>query len=309
MRNKFGLLNILIILFIVILFSFSLPAFSVWSKYPSAINQNILSYSPLNEYVHPLIPTVSTTIKPVVGAFSYILIDNKTNKVLLSHNENSKIYPASITKLATALTALNIYPLEEVITVDEPYTEGKIMELKLGESLTVKSLVTALLVFSANDAAFNLANHHSQGTGGFIKEMNLLSTKYGLKNTNFVNYDGIHAVDHYSTVSDLAQLGRIAIKNPIIKETVKNKNIIVSDISGVYIHDLTSTNELLGIVPEIEGLKTGWTPEAGGCFVSLLNLNGHELLSVVAQSPDRFADTNKILEWAKTNITWQTYQP
>lgn len=309
MLSKFGLLNLLIVSLVIILFSFSLPTFGFWSIYPTLASPNNTAVSPISAYQHPLIPQVNTHARPNVGATSYILIDNTTNTILLSQNPNLRIYPASITKLATALTALNIYPLEEVITVTDLYTEGKIMELVVGESLTVKSLVTALLVYSANDAAYNLANHHLGGTVGFVEEMNLLTAKYGLKNTNFVNYDGIHDPNHYSTVSDLAQLGRIAIKNPIIKETVKNKNITVSDINGTTIHQLVSTNELLGVVPEIEGLKTGWTPEAGGCFISLINLNGHELLSVVAQSPDRFADTVKILDWAKTNITWQPYQP
>ena len=88
----------------------------------------------------------------------YILIDVDTNKVLISKNQDSKIYPASTTKLATALTALNLYPLDEVVTIDQAYDNGKVMELQFGEKITVKSLVTALLVYSANDSAFSLAN-------------------------------------------------------------------------------------------------------------------------------------------------------
>jgi len=87
------------------------------------------------------------------------------------------------------------------------------------------------------------------------------------------------------------------------------QNITVEDVDHTIKHELTSTDELLDSIPEIEGLKTGWTPEAGGCFIGLINLNGHYLISVVAQSTDRFADTKSLIDWAKNNVFWQTYQP
>lgn len=258
-------------------------------------------------YEHPKIPVANSNTEPNVLAESYILIDNDTNTILASKNPKSRIYPASTTKLATALTALNIYPLDEVITIPSEYTDGKVMGLKTGEKITVKSLVSALLVYSANDAAFNLANHHQESVEGFVKQMNLLVRKYNLTDTNFVNFDGLHNPDHFSTAYDLSQLGRIAIKNPTISELVKTKKITVHDIYNQNIHELDSTNELLNIVPEIEGIKTGWTPEAGGCFIGLINLNGHKLISVVAQSPDRFLDTKEIINWAKQNVQWKDY--
>ena len=183
------------------------------------------------------------------------------------------------------------------------------MELELGEKITIKSLVTALLVYSANDAAFTLAKHHQKGVSGFIDEMNLINKKYGLKNTNFTNFDGIHNENHYSTVYDLSQIARLAIKSPIVLDTVKQKNITVESVDSLIKHELISTNELLGVIPEIEGLKTGWTPESEGSFIGLINLNGHYLISVVAQSSDRFTDTKNIIEWAKNNVFWQSYQP
>lgn len=263
---------------------------------------------PLSAYTHPPVPQVTKDAPPSILAQSYILIDNTTNTILLSKNINHRIYPASITKLATALTALNIYPLDEVVSIGSTYAEGKIMELLPGEKISVRSLVTALLVYSANDSAYNLALNHQDGIPGFVKEMNLIAKKYNLKDTSFVNYDGIHSPYHYSTVYDLSQLGRIAIKNPVIRETVKNKKLTVTDITGKISHSLDSTNELLEVIPEIQGLKTGWTPEAGGCFVSLININGHEMIGVVAQSDERFDDTQKLISWAKENISWLPYK-
>lgn len=259
-------------------------------------------------FKHPSQPVIISKNKPQLSTNYYILLDNDTNQIIVSRNENFRVYPASTTKLATALTALNIYPLEEVVTVPLGYIDGKIMELKEGEKVTIKTLVAGLLIYSANDAAFNLANHYPQGIPGFIDQMNNLVTKYGIKNTHFVNYDGLHNENHYSTPYDLAQLGRLASKNPTLKEFVKTKSMDLSDINGQFIHHVTNTNELLDILPEVEGLKTGWTPEASGTFIGLLNVNGHYLISVVAQSEDRFNDTKILLNWAKNNLTWRTYQ-
>ena len=258
-------------------------------------------------FKHPPQPVVISKNKPQLSTSFYILLDNDTNQIIVSNNENSRIYPASTTKLATALTALNIYPLDEVVTIPSDYLDGKVMELKAGEKVTIKTLVAGLLIYSANDAAFNLASHYPQGITGFVNQMNILIDKYGLKNTHFVNFDGLHNENHYSTPYDLAQLGRLASQNPTLRQYVKTKSMDLSDIFGQTLYHVTSTNELLETVPEVEGLKTGWTPEASGCFIGLLNIDGHYLISVVAQSEDRFNDTKILLNWAKSNLTWRTY--
>jgi len=300
------------ILFFVVIFLicfvnlFWLPTFSFWNIYPK--NSVFIKSNQLVQYQHPSIPMVKMASKPILNSQNYILIDATTNTILVSNNPDGRIYPASTTKLITALTALNIYPLDEVLTVNQEYTEGQVMGLRLGEKITIKSLVSALLVYSANDAAFTLASHNQKGITGFVDEMNFLVQRYGLKNTHFTNYDGIHNDNHYSTPYDLSQIARLAIKNPIITQTVKQKSIVVEDVDKTIKHELTSTDELMNIVPEIEGLKTGWTPEAGGCFVGLINLNGHYLISVVAKSEDRFNDTVNIINWAKENVFWKSYQ-
>ncbi|HOY60889.1 MAG TPA: serine hydrolase [Candidatus Woesebacteria bacterium] len=259
-------------------------------------------------FKHPPQPVVVNKNKPQLSTNFYILIDNETNQILVSENENTRIYPASTTKLVTALTALNIYPLEEVVTISKDYVDGKVMELKSGDKVTIKTLVAGLLIHSANDAAFSLASHYPQGITGFVDQMNLLTKKYGLKNTHFVNFDGLHSPDHYSTVYDLSQIARIAIQNSTLRNYVKIKSMELTDIYGQKVYKVLSTNELLGVLPEVEGLKTGWTPEASGSFIALLNIDGHYLISVVAQSEDRFNDTKILLNWAKKNLTWRMYQ-
>lgn len=254
-------------------------------------------------FTPPPSPVVKNKYVPELSTQNYIVIDSATNTILNGNKINDRIYPASTTKLATALTALNLYPLDEVITTI-PYTEGKIMELQASEKVTVRTLATALLVYSANDAAFNLANHYQTGTTGFVEKMNDLVKKYNIKNTNFTNFDGIHNENHYSTVYDLSQLARLALTMPFIVNTAKQKEVNLTDLSGEIKYKLVSTNELLGVVPEVEGLKTGWTPEAEGSFIGAININGHKLVTVVANSTNRFDDTKKLINWAKENITW-----
>jgi len=255
-------------------------------------------------FTSPPLAVAKTKTLPPLSTSYYLIIDVADNQILAGSRFEDKIYPASVTKLATALTALNLYPLDEVITV-KPYSIGKTMNLVEGEKVTVNTLVSGLLIYSANDAAFNLADHISGGTSAFVDQMNLLVKKYGLTNTNFVNFDGLHDPNHYSTLYDLSQIGRLSLKLPSIVAAAKTKETDLTDLSGQISHHLVSTNELLGKVPEIEGLKTGWTPEASGSFIGLVNLNGHYLLTLVAQSEDRFADTAKLVTWAKSNLSWE----
>lgn len=300
---KNNLFDWLIILLLSSINLFWLPTYSFWSIYPK--NNSIVKNSQLIETKIPQPPLLKISQKPSLSALNYILVDVDTNKILLSQKIDEKIFPASTTKLATALTALNLYPLDEVVTINQEYNTGKVMGLKVNEKITVKSLVSALLVYSANDSAFALANHYQSGISGFITQMNLLMSKYNLKNTHFTNVDGIHDQNHFSSVYDLSQLGRLSIKSPIVSETVKVKELIVGDVTNQIHHQLFSTNELLGVVPEIEGLKTGWTPEAKGSFIGLININGHRVISVVSQSDDRFQDTKILVNWIKQNVTWK----
>lgn len=301
-------LSLVVIALVLIFNLFCLPSFSYLGFSSRVLGTKQPEYELLN-YQHYPVPQIDSKIPPTLSAQSFILLDNDSNTTLLAKNQYLRIYPASITKLASAITALNVYSLDEIVTIAEPYHLGKVMGLQPGEKITVKDLISALLIYSANDAAVSLAAHHPLGLSGFLNQMNLIATKYNLTATHFTNVDGIHQLNHYSTVFDLAQLARLSIKNPTVLQTVKTKTLNVSDIYHQTTHRLVSTNELLGIVPEIEGLKTGWTLEAGGCFVGLINLNGHYLISVVAQSADRFADTRLLVDWSKSHVSYLPYQP
>jgi D-alanyl-D-alanine carboxypeptidase (penicillin-binding protein 5/6) len=283
----------------LIILNIFLFGFGVWQ------NLFIKNPSKTNFFEFPPKTIVNKNIPlPKLSTDYYLVIDVANNSVLLESKSLDRIYPASLTKLATALTALNLYPLDEVITA-KSYSEGKVMELQDGEKVTIRTLVSALLIYSANDAAFNLANHYQQSEAGFVEEMNKLAAKYQLTNTHFTNYDGIHNSSHYSTLYDLSQLARLSLNLPVITEAVKTKELTLFDVDNKISHQLVSTNELLGKIPELKGLKTGWTPEAGGCFIGLVDFNGHQIITLVAQSVDRFTDTENIINWARQSLSWQ----
>lgn len=262
---------------------------------------NVLTLSPIPSYTLAKNIPAPTDLKTNI----YLIQDVQTGQVLLQSNSSLRAYPASTTKLLTAITALNIYPLDEVVTVTQEYKDGKVMGLKVGERLKISDLISSLLIYSANDAAYTLANHHPDGVAGFVQSMNQYAQKLNLTSTHFQNVDGTDDPNHYTTAANLAQIGRLAWQNPVVKATVGQTEITIQDLDHKYTHKLTTTNELLGKTPEIIGLKTGWTPTAGESFVGLIHYDNRDFITVVMQTTDRFGDTLKLLSWLKQSIPEQ----
>ncbi|MFH1561109.1 MAG: hypothetical protein ABID04_00830 [Patescibacteria group bacterium] len=242
-----------------------------------------------------------------VLAQSVLVLDVDSGTIVFEREAHLRLAPASITKMVTAIAALEIYPLGEVVEIINSYPVGRNMGLLAGEKITVENLIYGLLVHSANDAAFVLAGQTEGRIEEFVARMNQMAWDLGLRDTRFINFDGEEDFGHYSTAYDLAQLARWALGNPIFTKAVGTEKMLVTNIDGSIIHQLESTNLLLGVAPEIAGVKTGWTPEAQECFVALINLDGHRLLSVVLASPDRFGDTQKIIDWLKESLSWQDH--
>jgi len=244
---------------------------------------------------------------PRLSAKSALLIDVDSGTVIFQKNPHLRLNPASVTKIATAIAALETYPVDEIITVKSAYPVGKVMGLEASEKISVENLIYGLLIHSANDAAFVLAGQQPEKIKVFIGRMNQLAEELGLGDTHFVNFDGEDDLAHYSTAWDLAQLSRSALKDNIFIQAVGIREMVVWDIKGEIGHHLETTNELLGFVPEIKGIKTGWTPIAGECFVGLIQLENQRLISVVLNSDDRFGDTKTLVNWAKQSISWRDY--
>ncbi|MEK7523973.1 MAG: hypothetical protein AAB588_02985 [Patescibacteria group bacterium] len=252
----------------------------------------------------PIKKGISTS--PVVDAQSIFAFDRTAGAPLFIRNIFERRPMASIAKLVTAMVILDHHALDEktVVSHNAATQEGSKMGLKSGEEITVESLLTGLLVDSGNDAATALAEFDADTEENFVIKMNEKAQTLNLMDTNFSNAKGFDEPGNYSTAADVMTFSLAALEYPFIRKTVSIKTGEVTSASGKTKHPLESTNELLeNPYFNVVGLKTGSTPEAGQSFVSLLKAPaGHEVLTVVLASPNRFKETKILLDWILRNF-------
>ena len=254
---------------------------------------------------------------PLLTADAMVVMDLPSAVVLTAKNENLWLLPASTVKMMTALVALEHYRLNDVLQVGKVSNFGQDMKLMEGEKMTVINLLYGLLVSSANDAALVLAQNYPGGERVFVAKMNQKARELHLRNTYFANPTGLDVDEQdkpladfsYTTALDLAHLAAEALKNETFRRIVATPRITVTDVSGRIKHQFTDTNQLLGILPGVEGVKTGWTDRAGECLVTLVGRNGKELIIVVLGSQDRFGETAKLIKWVFGNYRWESTSP
>ncbi len=246
------------------------------------------------------LPVSQNIPPPSVSARNIFIIDRNSKSVLLSQNADQQIFPASTTKMMTALVTLDHYRLTDQITVSKEYKIGQHIGFKPGEKLTVEQLLYALLVQSANDAAEILAENFSGGRSSLIDAMNAKAAEIHLTNTHFSNPSGIDQEGHYSTAADLARLADVALRQSEFAKIVATENAVIST------HVLTNVNQLLGKVPGVLGVKTGFTEGAGQALVTLVERNSHPVILAVLASKDRFADSSALIDWVYSNFRWTT---
>lgn len=240
-----------------------------------------------------------------ISAAGVIVIDMGSRVSLYQKNPAERLLPASTTKIMSALVALEEYHLDDVVTVKTVIKEGQKMDLLPGEKITVENLLYGTLVHSANDAAYALAEHHPQGVDGFVAEMNAKAGRLELTNTHYTNPIGFDYPEHYTSAQDLAYLSLYALKNREFMKIVGVAQITVSDVDFTIFHPLKNINELLGKVPGVYGVKTGWTEAAGQALVTTVQRNGARILIVLLKSADRFGETEALVNWVFQNYTWQ----
>jgi serine-type D-Ala-D-Ala carboxypeptidase (penicillin-binding protein 5/6) len=243
---------------------------------------------------------------PYVSAQSAIVIDVDSKAVMYMKNPDLKLSPASTTKMLTALVTIDQYKLDKVASVSSPLRVGQIMFLQQDENITVENLLKGLLIHSANDAAYALADLDPNGMDGFIAKMNRQLEKYGLKDSYFLEPAGLSNGKHLATVHDLVIIGSHLMENEMLAKIVSTKSETVYDVTKTIPHELTAINQLLDKVPGMKGIKTGWTESAGECFVSYVDRDGHRIITAVLGSYDRFGETVKLVDWAYENHQWQT---
>ena len=179
------------------------------------------------------------------------------------------------------------------------------MNLVTGEKITFENLLYGLLVHSANDAAYVLADNY--GYDKFISLMNKKAKALGMKNSHFSNPNGLDSGSQFSTAFDLSLAARELLKNPYLAKIVSTKEITISDVDFKYFNRLNNVNKLLGEIQGLGGLKTGYTENAGENLVSFYKKNSHQFVIVILKSLDRFNDTRNIIKWIEENIGYQSF--
>lgn len=255
-------------------------------------------------------PTNITGYYPTTEATAdgVIVYDINSGVYLYKRNETELLSPASTTKILTALVALESYGLDDVLTVKTATNGGQVMGLIPGERITLENLLYGALVQSGNDAAYALADNYSGGVEGFVAAMNKKAKEIHLDNSTFTNPMGFDDPGHKMTPIDLTRLATVALANKTIAKMVAIPQITVSDVTHTYFHQLKNVNQLLGKIPGVGGIKTGWTEEAGENLVTLVERNGHRVIIVVLRSVNRFNDTEFLINWVFGNYEWKEYK-
>jgi serine-type D-Ala-D-Ala carboxypeptidase (penicillin-binding protein 5/6) len=248
------------------------------------------------------IARLMATKQPVqLSAASALLVDLEAGQTLYALRPDEPRPPASTAKLMTALIVLQRVSLDGTVTVSATAagTEGSRMGLVAGETLTIRDLMYGLLVASGNDAAVALAEHIAGSETDFVALMNDAALAMGLSATRFANAHGLDAEGMTSSATDLLVLARAALEYPAFVEIIATRSLEVAGRS------LTNTNELLGVYPGADGIKTGTTDEAGECLVASVSRSGHRIVAVILGSANRYADVRALLDFAEAGWRWE----
>lgn len=244
---------------------------------------------------------------PDTNSRSCVVIDRNTNTILYGKNENTIRKMASTTKIMTATIIIENCNLNETIEVSKKAagTGGSRLGLKTGDKITIKDLLYGLMLCSGNDAAVALAEYAGGSIDGFANLMNNKCTDLGLSNTHFQTPHGLDADEHYTTAYELAILSNYALNNKTFAQIVGTKTYTVT-ING-FSKNLSNTNELLGNLEGVYGIKTGFTNGANRCLVSACKRNDMDIICVVLGADTknfRTSDSIKLI-----NYTFNNFEP
>ena len=240
------------------------------------------------------------------NAKSAIMIEASTGEILFQKNKDEKLAPASMTKMMSMLLIMEEIEngnlkWNEMITTSEKASSmgGSQIFLKVGEKMTVEDLLKGVAIASGNDAVVALAERVSGSEEQFVKRMNIRAKDLGLKNTNFINATGLTADNHYSTAYDMSLIAKELVKHEKILEfTSTYEDYLRKDTKSPFW--LVNTNRLVRFKEGVDGLKTGFTDEAGYCLTATMKKDNMRLITVVMKEENtskRSADTTKMLDY------------
>lgn len=240
------------------------------------------------------------------NAKSAIMIEASTGEILFQKNKDEKLAPASMTKMMSMLLIMEEIEngnlkWNEMITTSEKASSmgGSQIFLKVGEKMTVEDLLKGVAIASGNDAVVALAERVSGSEEQFVKRMNTRAKDLGLKNTNFINATGLTADNHYSSAYDMSLIAKELVKHEKILEfTSTYEDYLRKDTKSPFW--LVNTNRLVRFKEGVDGLKTGFTDEAGYCLTATMKKDNMRLITVVMKEENtskRSADTTKMLDY------------
>ena len=254
------------------------------------------------------VETSSDTSKmPNINARHAVVLDRASRTVLFGKNENEQCKMASTTKIMTAIVVIeNCTNLNEIVTISKKSagTGGSRLGLSTDDKLTVENLLYGLMLVSGNDAAVALAEFIGGDIEGFAAMMNQKASVLGLTNTHFVTPHGLDFDDHYTTAYELAIIADYALKNPTFAKIVKTSNYTIN-INGNS-KSIHNTNELLGYLDGVYGVKTGFTNGANRCLVTSCKRNNLDIICVVLgcdTKKDRTLDSTQVINYTFDNFS------
>ena len=237
---------------------------------------------------------------PKTNSRRYIVYDRISKSMIIGKNEDVKSAMASTTKIMTTIVILEKVDLNEKVTVSAKAggTGGSRLGLKRGDKASVRDLLYGLMLRSGNDAAVALAEHVGGSVKGFAELMNEKAIELGLTNTHFVTPHGLDDANHYTTALELAKLTDYAMDNETFAKIVGTKS------TTIYINNqprqINNTNELLGVLNGVVGVKTGFTNNAGRCLVTETKRNNMDIITIVLGADtkkDRTKDSVNLIEY------------
>ncbi|MCI8655208.1 MAG: D-alanyl-D-alanine carboxypeptidase [Clostridia bacterium] len=249
--------------------------------------------------------STDVTSEPKINSRAAIVFDRNSGSILFGKNENEQRKMASTTKIMTAIVVIENANLDDTVTVSQKSagTGGSRLGLHTNDKITVRSLLYGLMLCSGNDAAVALAEHVGGNLSGFAELMNKKCNELNLKCTHFVTPHGLDNDDHYTTAYELAIIADYALKNDTFRNIVGTKTCSVT--INNYSKSLSNTNELLGNLNGVYGVKTGFTNGANRCLVTSIKRGDMDLICVVLGADtkkDRTKDSIALIEYAFKNF-------
>jgi D-alanyl-D-alanine carboxypeptidase (penicillin-binding protein 5/6) len=236
---------------------------------------------------------------------SGVVIDQDSGRVLYEKNGGAILPMASTTKIITAIVAIEKANLNDIVVVSKKAVSirGSTADLKAGESVKLEELLYGLMLRSGNDAAIAIAEHIGGSVEKFAKLMNDKAVELGAYNTSFVTPHGLDEEDHFTTAKDLAKITAYAMQNEMFARIVSTKSISAGE-TGSFNRSYSNINKFLYKIDNSDGVKTGYTGNAGKCLVASVKHPYGRYICVVLNSGDRWRDAEKLVKYADSNYSF-----